>query len=160
MSCFWRRRSVASVAHIVPKGALLTITTFDTPDSSTQRGATALRQSHGHCLERSVHHVWRARRHRRQSVLAVRSPEQSSVSGTAERDRDMASPHLRYTYTGLAHTQMYALVITEKVIVVLRDGRKLIGVLRSYDQYGELGTHAGGRQAPASRQQVQGDSGD
>lgn len=33
---------------------------------------------------------------------------------------------------------MTALTITEKVIVVLRDGRKLIGVLRSYDQYGEL----------------------
>lgn len=26
---------------------------------------------------------------------------------------------------------------TEKVIVVLRDGKKIIGVLRSYDQYGK-----------------------
>jgi hypothetical protein len=28
---------------------------------------------------------------------------------------------------------------SEKMLVVLRDGRKLIGVLRSYDQFGEIG---------------------
>jgi small nuclear ribonucleoprotein (snRNP)-like protein len=27
--------------------------------------------------------------------------------------------------------------ITEKLLVVLRDGRKLIGILRSFDQFGE-----------------------
>lgn len=27
---------------------------------------------------------------------------------------------------------------TEKVLVILRDGRKLLGVFRSYDQYGKL----------------------
>jgi len=29
--------------------------------------------------------------------------------------------------------------VDKKVLVVLRDGRKMIGVLRSYDQYGALG---------------------
>ena len=33
---------------------------------------------------------------------------------------------------------MYALISSEKVIVILRDGRKLIGILRSYDQFGTL----------------------
>lgn len=31
-----------------------------------------------------------------------------------------------------------ACVSTEKLMVALRDGRKLIGVLRSWDQFGEL----------------------
>lgn len=31
---------------------------------------------------------------------------------------------------------MLTLLITEKLVLVLRDGRKLIGVLRSWDQFG------------------------
>lgn len=38
----------------------------------------------------------------------------------------------------IRHHSFTTLDPTEKVIVVLRDGRKLIGVLRSYDQYGRL----------------------
>jgi hypothetical protein len=35
-------------------------------------------------------------------------------------------------------------VLTEKLMVVLRDGRKLIGVLRSWDQFGmHLASHCG-----------------
>lgn len=33
---------------------------------------------------------------------------------------------------------MVFLVLVEKVLIVLRDGRNLIGVLRSYDQFGKL----------------------
>ena len=33
---------------------------------------------------------------------------------------------------------MCVLISSEKVIVILRDGRKLIGILRSYDQFGTL----------------------
>lgn len=33
---------------------------------------------------------------------------------------------------------MHVLIYLEKVIVILRDGRKLIGILRSYDQFGTL----------------------
>lgn len=33
--------------------------------------------------------------------------------------------------------QFICFIYTEKMLVVLRDGRKLIGVLRSYDQFGE-----------------------
>jgi hypothetical protein len=31
--------------------------------------------------------------------------------------------------------------LTERVLIVLRDGRNLLGVLRSYDQYGTLCIH-------------------
>jgi hypothetical protein len=33
----------------------------------------------------------------------------------------------------------------ERVLVVLRDGKKLIGVLRSYDQYGIIWVEEGGQ---------------
>jgi small nuclear ribonucleoprotein (snRNP)-like protein len=36
----------------------------------------------------------------------------------------------------MAFLTLFHCVIAEKVIIVLRDGKKLIGVLRSYDQFG------------------------
>ena len=33
---------------------------------------------------------------------------------------------------------LFFVPVTEKLVIVLRDGRKLIGTLRSYDQYGTL----------------------
>lgn len=38
----------------------------------------------------------------------------------------------------LLRSELSGLIRTEKVLVILRDGRKLIGVFRSYDQFGKL----------------------
>lgn len=39
---------------------------------------------------------------------------------------------------GIYHDCLHLLIHIEKVLVILRDGRKLLGVFRSYDQYGLL----------------------
>lgn len=79
--------------------------------------STRGRGSDGPARQFAVHHVRRVDRSGRQSVPCSR--------GHAVRAHPL-TPRSPFVLP------------TEKVLVSLRDGRKLIGVLRSYDQYGQL----------------------